>query len=301
MEMKKTTFFVIFLLLLCLNLEAAVPKIAVLPFKMGRVERWWNWNWEVTQGVEDLVVGELVRSGAMQVVERERLEQILGEQKLGKLGVLDPKTVAEAGKVLGVQYLLLGTVTDFTIDDGGVRLPLVGKYTKTTARVALDARLVDTETAAILAAVSGRGEESQSGFALGSVFGSLEGLAFDSQRFQNHILGIATNNAVEELVRNLTFELRKLPQKSQSCLVADVAGERVILNQGSSAGVQVGQRYRIQKKLREVTDPLTGEVIFVEEETVAEAEVIQVTERAAVALLRNVAGKVEVGQKAIRK
>ena len=297
--MRQKNFLLVLILALLATGVQASSRVAVLPFKMGRVDRWWSWNWNVNQGIEDLVVGELVRQGDFQVVERERLEAVLGEQRLGRLGMLDPKTVAEAGRILGVDYLLLGTITDFTIDDGGLRVPFLGRFTKTTATVSLEGRLVDTQSAVIVAAVGGRGEESQTGFSLGRVFGSLQGLAFDSQRFQNHILGKATGEAVGEFVTQLSGELRKLKPRTVSALVADVAAGQIILNAGADRGVFVGQSFTIQKKTREITDPATGEIIWVERETVAQATVTEVTQKAAMANLTKIIGNVEVGQEAI--
>lgn len=296
---KKIVFSVLIFLLFAVAGQAKESRLAVLPFKMGRIDRWWSWNWNVDSSITDLIVGELVRRGDFQVIERERLEAVLGEQRLGKLGMLDPKTVAEAGRILGVEYLLMGTITDFSVDGGGVRVPFFGRLSRTTARVALEGRLVDTQSAAILAAVGGRGEESQTGFTLGRVFGDLEGLSFDSDRFQNHILGKATSQAVAELAGQLSLQLRKLTPRTASALVADISNQRVILNIGSNQGVQVGQSFTIQKISREVRDPVTGEIIWVEQEPVAYAVVEEVQPKASVARLIEVMGIVEVGQKAI--
>lgn len=44
------------------------------------------------------------------IVERSRLEQVLGEQSLGKSGVIDETQAASLGKVLGVDAIIVGTV-----------------------------------------------------------------------------------------------------------------------------------------------------------------------------------------------
>lgn len=296
---KKVFVWGVIFILLAAGAQAQKSRLAVLPFKLSRMDRWWSWNWEVDSSITDLVVGELVRRGDFQVIERERLEAVLGEQRLGKLGMLDPKTVAEAGRILGVEYLLMGTIQQFGVDGGGLRVPFFGRLSKTTATVVLEGRLVDTQSAAILAAVGGRGEESQTGFTLGRVFGELEGLSIDSDRFRNHILGKATNQAVKEFVDQLSVAMPKVSARAIAALVADVSEGRVIINAGSNQGVQVGHSFTIQRLICEVQDPATGEIIWVEQEPVARAVVIQVQPKAAVAELVEVTGPVEVGQEAI--
>jgi len=66
--------------------------------------------------------------------ERTQLEKILEEQKLGMSGALDASTAAEIGKGIGVDAIVLGTVT------------------RAGSNIAIDARLIDTATAEIITA-----------------------------------------------------------------------------------------------------------------------------------------------------
>lgn len=66
--------------------------------------------------------------------ERSQLERILEEQKLGMSGVLDASTAAEIGKGIGVDAIVIGTVT------------------RAGRNIGIDARLIDTETAQIITA-----------------------------------------------------------------------------------------------------------------------------------------------------
>src|SRR5205814_1233995 len=47
------------------------------------------------------------------VVEREQIAQILKEQGLGMTGAISPQTAAKAGKLLGLQAIVTGKITDF--------------------------------------------------------------------------------------------------------------------------------------------------------------------------------------------
>lgn len=70
------------------------------------------------------------------LVEREDLDAVWSEHRLPMTGLLDPRRVAELGRVLGADALLLGNLGDV---DGVPQLHL---------------RLVDVETAAVLASAS---------------------------------------------------------------------------------------------------------------------------------------------------
>jgi len=83
------------------------PRVAVLDFSNGTPVR--------PEEVEPLrralgatLAGALARSGRAKVMERSRLAALLAEQDLARSGRIDDATAARVGKVLGVDYLLLG-------------------------------------------------------------------------------------------------------------------------------------------------------------------------------------------------
>ena len=77
----------------------------------------------------------MAESGKLEVIERKLLNKVLTEMKLADTGVLDQKTTAELGKVLGVAAVVTGTLNDLS-------------KTKTE----INARLIETQTGLILAA-----------------------------------------------------------------------------------------------------------------------------------------------------
>jgi len=46
------------------------------------------------------------------VVERDQLDKVLSEQKLGMSGLIDESTVVEAGKLLGANYMIISKITE---------------------------------------------------------------------------------------------------------------------------------------------------------------------------------------------
>jgi TolB-like protein len=82
-------------------------RVAVLDFSNGtlvdaaRVE-------PLRRALGATLAGALARSGRVQVIERNRLHELLAEQDLAKTGRLDDATAARVGKLLGVEYLFAG-------------------------------------------------------------------------------------------------------------------------------------------------------------------------------------------------
>ncbi|MEI6845799.1 MAG: CsgG/HfaB family protein, partial [Candidatus Firestonebacteria bacterium] len=59
----------------------------------------------------DILVSELGKSGKFILIERERLEKIFEEQKLGASGALDSKTAASVGNLLGASAVIVGSIS----------------------------------------------------------------------------------------------------------------------------------------------------------------------------------------------
>ncbi|MGE5583862.1 MAG: CsgG/HfaB family protein [Bacillota bacterium] len=261
-------------------------KIAVLPFDDGSIQdRWWGGNWEVGKGVSDELVTALLATKKFRLIEREQIDKVLQEQNFGAGGRVDSKSAAKIGKILGVQYLVMGRVTEFTFDSKGGALGLGEKgigigIKTTTARVVIDARLVDTSSAEIIASVPGKGEKKNTN--LGLVV-NWNAIAFGSSEFRKTNLGIALRDAVNQLADGLAANAYQAASTSgSSALTGTVfyAKEgKVIINIGSSDGVRVGSVFVVDHVIDVVKDPDTGEVVDEITEPVAEITVTEVKEK----------------------
>jgi TolB-like protein len=88
--------------------------------------------WALQKGLAQMLISDLAGLEGWQFVERDRLEALLAEHKLGREGKLDPATAARIGKLLGARYMVLGGYFDMM---GALRV---------------DARLVEVETGRVL-------------------------------------------------------------------------------------------------------------------------------------------------------
>ena len=266
-------------------------KIAVLPFDDGSIqERWWRNSWEVGKGVSDELTTALVSTQKFRVIEREQIDKILQEQRFGSSGMVDSRTAARLGKILGVQYLVMGRVTEFSIKSNGGGIATnrgFGLGIKTSnAIVTIDARLVDTSTAEIMTVVTGKGEKKQTN--LGLVV-NWNAMAFGSNEFRKTILGEALRDAVNQLADDLVAKTYgNAPGHSVlSGLVAYASGNKVIINVGSGDGVEPGMVFVIHHVIEVVRDPKTGEVIDEVTEPLAEISVAEVKEKSSTCVVSN--------------
>ncbi len=297
----------------CVALVAAMiagaqqkKRVAVMDFDYGTVRSFtasiFGTDMDVGKGISDMLVDKLVNGGVYSVIERKALEKILAEQNFANSDRADATTAAKIGRVLGVDAIIIGSITQFGRDDqstsvgGGAIGGLTRKYglggvkrSESKAVVAVNARLIDTTTGEILAATSGKGESQRSGTSLlgaGGGGGNAGGGAVDmrSSNFAATILGEATTQAVAQLATQLNQNAAKLPTVKVNVqgLVADATGNTLILNVGTKGGVKVGDRLAVTRKVREIKDPATGKVLRSVEDKLGEVVITEADEGSSV-------------------
>lgn len=275
-------FAILFLFLSLIFTESAFAKkerVAVLPFDDGSLKVWWSWHWSPGTGISDMLVTSLVKSKVFDVIEREQINKILEEQGFSQSGMVDETTAGKVGKILGVDFLITGKVTEFALDTkeigaGGFKLGKIGgvKISTTTAKCSIDARMVDVNTARITIAVTGTGKKEKKGFKLDSV--DWERIDFTSSNFEENILGQATREAVNQVIQKLVGETKVIVEGK----VISVSGEEVKINLGKGE-VEIGMELKIVRLGEELTDPDTGEILGREEEEIGIIKVSEVQEK----------------------
>jgi curli biogenesis system outer membrane secretion channel CsgG len=153
------------------------PRMAVLEFKNKADNQWWYHGG--AEAAQDVFVTELVKSGKFRVVEREQLEAVMQEKGLTLSGDVDPKSAIKVGKLLGVNYLLVGAVTQYGTTDKGAHGPGLGglpgfSVGRKTFVAAMNARLIDASTGEILWSDEARAEESSSKVSVGGFGGGVD-------------------------------------------------------------------------------------------------------------------------------
>jgi curli biogenesis system outer membrane secretion channel CsgG len=236
-------------------------------------------NVDIGKGVTNLLVKYLVQDGTYSVIERNALDKIMSEQNFSNSDRVNPNSAAKIGRILGVDAMIVGSITQFGNDTkstgvggGGGGFGGFGlggfKHTNSKAIVNIDARIVDIDTAEILGVAEGHGESSRSSTSLTGGGGGWNGFGaggvdFGSSDFQETILGEAVKASVEQMSTGLIADAPKLSARtiSVSGLVAAVDGGQIVLNVGSKSGLKVGDQLSIERITHTIKDPATGQVL----------------------------------------
>jgi curli biogenesis system outer membrane secretion channel CsgG len=258
-------------------------RIAIVDFDYatvhGGISAIFGSNVDVGKGVTDLLVSYLVKDGSYSVIERKALDTVLAEQNFSNSDRADATSAAKIGKMLGVDAIIVGSITQFGNDTKNTGVGAVGgglgkiglggfKQKQSKAIVGLTARLVNVDTGEILASAEGMGESKRTATSLGGGGGGWGGFGggkvdFGNSNFQSTIIGEAVKAAVEQMSGNVIAERGRVQvrQVLVQGLVAAVAGPQIVLNIGSRAGVKVGDQLSVERVSQEIKDPATGKVI----------------------------------------
>jgi TolB-like protein len=184
--------------------------------------------------------------------ERSQLEKILEEQKLGMTGILDASTAAEIGKGIGVDAIVLGSVT------------------RSGSNIAIDARLIDTETAQIITA-------------------------------QDEMSDRTSIPDLKDMINRLALKISQdLPLVEG--YVINVSGDQLTFDFGSAKGVRKGMKCIVYREGRDIIHPITKKVLGKETEELGEVKLVQVFPEYSVGQVLKVRGGIfEVGNKSITK
>jgi len=298
--------------------QPAGPKkrVAVMNFDYGTVRttvaQIFGTDQDVGKGISDMLVEKLVNGGQYSVIERSALDKILKEQNFSNSDRADANSAAKIGAVLGVDAIIIGSITQFGRDDqhtnvggGGYGLGKFGlggvSTSKSKAVVAVSARVINTSTAEIMAAVTGKGESQRGSTSLlgaggGGYGGGGGGLDMGSSNFGNTILGEAVRAAVDSTAEQLNSASSKVEvlKRSISGVVADVTGKTIIVTVGRKGGLNVGDKLEVSRQVRVVKDPTTGKVIKAVTDKIGIATVTEVDDDSATATFSG-AGAAKVG------
>lgn len=197
----------------------------------------------------DIIITELTKTGKFIVVERDKMDKILDEQKLGQTGVIDPGTAAQVGKVLGLNAILTGSVSQFGVKSEGKDF-IISQSKQQIVECTVDIRAVDAETGQVLLADSGKGVVRKAS-------GQFLGMG-NKSKYDETLEGEALRAAVVQFMDNLVSQLNK---KQWSGRVAAVEDGSVYLNAGEESGMQIGQKLKVFSQGKEIKDPTTGLII----------------------------------------
>lgn len=246
------------LLMLC-NPAQAKPRIAILDFADN------SGAGAPGEAVADMLTTELFNTGEFIVLERNRIDAVLSEQGLVYEGYVDSESGAKLGKLLGVDFLITGSITRFKTETSGgvVPVPLgsfggvaVGSH---TAYVNLDVRAINTTTGEIMLAASEQGAANATVggvAAYGAVFGGGK---------TGGVLASAAYKAVTKIVPRISALGEIAAQAASDAVfnIIDGGSVMVAVDGGAGAGMAVGQYLAAFEEGKTLKD-MAGNVLDVE-------------------------------------
>ncbi|MBI2620425.1 MAG: hypothetical protein HYW57_10120 [Ignavibacteriales bacterium] len=99
------------------NRQAALKRIAVMPFENLSGKRRYG---AIGTVVADRLIIEAMRNPNnlefMEFVTREKISELITEQRLAEEGILDPQTAAEVGRIFGIHAFVFGKISSIVTD-----------------------------------------------------------------------------------------------------------------------------------------------------------------------------------------
>ncbi len=223
-------------------------NIAIFPFENKGASR------DLGEIVLDKMITVLYNQARFEIMERDKLNKVLEEQTLGQTGIIDVTSAAQIGKGQGLDAIVLGSVA-----------------ASTSGAISIDARVIDTESAAIIVA-----QDIFSG-------------SSDAQ---------SVKNAVENLAKKITEDLPLIEG-----YVIKIDGESLILDVGRNGGLKKGMKCHVYREGKEIKHPITGEILGKETNILGELLCTEVFNKYSVSRILNkeIGSVISLGDKFLTK
>ena len=170
------------------------PTIAVLEFQD-------NSGGNAPAGaIQDMLTGELARTGQYSILERAHLEDVAQEQRMSAHGLIEEDETIEMGHVKAARYKITGSITEYYYIGSGGFVPIkniVIAGASEEAHVKIDLRVIDTRTSEIVMTARREGVANQTQGGLVSKYGG-----FGTGKVGG-LMAQATYKCVKSLVKDI--------------------------------------------------------------------------------------------------
>lgn len=233
--------------------RAPVATIAIMTFTGGPlVEERLKFR------MSDMLITDLVQSGRFSVVERDRLDAVLAEQKLQTDGLTDvSQTALRIGKLINAELVVFGLVTAVT-EQKVDRF----SYDEMRSEVSVDVRVVDATSGKVVIS------ETAKGTATDKIITTANGTVVKGATDYDALHVEAAQNALAAVTVRLAEAFPLVG------IVAQADGRELFLDAGAARGVRPGDGFVVFRRGREITHPTTGRRLGWEKQVVAAVEVV---------------------------
>ncbi len=229
-------------------------------------------------GIQEILTVALYNTKRFDVIEQKRIAEIEKQQTRKDVFEPSPTSIVNAGKALGAQYLIYGTVNEWDPNRGGISGKHQGGgpfsalsslkigYSKKESEVAIVFSLVDVANGQILYTTLQRARLGEGSFALG--------LTGDSG---TTVEKTPVGYAVSACANKAAFEIaRFLRNRKWKGSVVEVAKADVFINAGSQQGMVPQTKLIVQEVRRIIRDRESGTILGEDLRGIGTLEVIAV-------------------------
>jgi len=165
---------------------------------------------------------------------------------------MDEASAPKVGKLLGAEFVLVGSVTQFAVRTEASESFFSDSKTQ-FADAAVDIKLINTETGEITLSLNGTGHAKRT---YKSVLGMGSSGGYDEALEQQ-----ALRSSIEGFAIKIASEIEKMPWMCY----AVIRNTQAYLDAGSRSGIAVGQQYDIFTKGEAIYSPSTGALLGYDE------------------------------------
>jgi curli biogenesis system outer membrane secretion channel CsgG len=204
----------------------------------------------------EMLTTSLVQTDRFELVERNKIKQLIQEQKLGMVGIIDETTAAEMGKILGAEYIVTGAITSAAKS----RIDKFG-YILVEVKIGVDVRAVNSTTGRILLSEAAEGLSSSKEIrtADGTI---VQGALEDDQAYAA---------AAREAVEKVSEKIAALSSLVGYVVLTEV--DEVTIDLGDDNGVLAGDRFVVFRVGDEIVHPVSGKHMGWKKEILQEVEI----------------------------
>lgn len=287
---------IVSLILLISNLSFSqeLPRIAVVRITSTAPGYVWRSGSPLSLGATELMINALLGTKHFRVFERAKLDLLLQEQNFQNFsGLVDQTTAVKLGKMIGVDVILTGSLTNISFTTGvGIKIgPLNVK--KSSVRVVMTIRIIDVTTGEILYSTIQEEKASKSAISGVLPIPIPGGIGFSKQE------AVDIFSAIQLICDKVALDFAtKIDQKNIAINSAPLEGYvvkvvstssggiiQVYINLGTNSGIKVGDEIRIYREGEVILDPKTNEVLDREIDLIAQAKIRTVKDKLSIALV----------------
>lgn len=245
-----------------------ITRLAVLPIQgtaSGHLQK-------PDDEVYQLVVGSFLRTHRFDLMERNKVQELLAEAKFQNSGLVDESGAARLGRMLGVQWVVIGSYTGEIIAFYGDKHADNVLMRWFTSKLTLNLRMVNVETGKIQETFDASGSNKDS-----TVEKTRQGL-------------------FEDCTRKLDREIFNKFPLTGTILRVDSEKEAMV-DLGRKDGLSAGDKFQLVEYTPDAVHPVTGKVIKGAPRIIGEMKVVSVGPESCIMKASGLQGPLKAGQR----